>query len=344
MNKSVSEKRCKWILLVHQMPPKPTSSRVKVWRRLQTIGAVPIKNSIYVLPFTREACEDFQWLREEIIAQKGDAAIFKANCIEGINDRDIISQFQRTRDKNYDEIVSWATRLKKLIEGSIKKNRVTTAQKEKYEAELKKLKARLNGAISLDYFHAPNRERTEKAMKDCNKMIEGLKVSQDKTQSVEKLSPIKIYDKNEFKNKTWATRKGLHIDRIASGWLIKRFIDKGANFSFISEDAVVKKGIAFDAYNAEFSHHGEDCTFETLLKSFTIKDPVLVQIAEIVHDIDLKDDKFGRTETEGINQIIIGLSQRLKNDKKLLERGMEIFDSLYEYYLLKRSKRGRGQE
>lgn len=331
MSKSVSEKSYKWTLLVHQMPPKPTSSRVKVWRRLQNIGAIPIKNSVYILPLTKEAYEDFQWVRQEIIAQKGDATIFKVNSLEGINDEDIIGRFQRTRDKDYDEIDSKILRLKKNIEEGIKKN-ISIVQKEKYETELKKLKFRLNEIISLDYFRAPNKEKAEKAITDCDKIIEGLKASQDKAQSVEEGRPIKIYDKNEFQNKTWVTRKGLHIDRIASGWLIKRFIDKGAKFSFIAEEEVVKNGVAFDVYNAEFSHRGEDCTFETLLKGFNLKDPILVQIAEIVHDIDLKDDKFGRKEAEGINQIIIGLSQRQKNDKKLLERGIEIIDSLYEYY------------
>ncbi|MDO8094153.1 MAG: chromate resistance protein, partial [Candidatus Brocadiales bacterium] len=306
MDRFGSMKGYKWTLLVHQMPPKPTSGRVKVWRRLQSIGAMPIKDSVYILPLTKEAYEDFQWIREEIIAQKGDATIFKVDSIEGINDEDIINRFQRARDKDYDEIASKTLSLKKNIEVSIKKYRTSTIQKERYETELKKLKARLNEVISLDYFQAPNREKTENAITNCNGIIEGLKVSQEKALPVEKGSPIKIYNKNEFQIKTWVTRKGLHIDRIASGWLIRRFIDKGAKFFFIAEDDIVKNGIGFDVYNVEFSHHGEDCTFETLLKRFDLKDPALVQIAEIVHDIDLKDGKFGRAEAAGINQIIIG--------------------------------------
>jgi hypothetical protein len=338
MNKSVSGKGYKWILLVHQMPPKPTSSRVKVWRRLQNIGAVPIKNSLYVLPLTKEASEDFQWLRQEIITQKGDATIFKVDSTEGMSDQDIISQFHRVRDKDYDEIVSKTLQLKNNIQGSIRKTYISVAQKEKYEAELKKLKRHLNEVISLDFFQAPNREKAENAITNCNKIIESLKVSETAPQSVEKICPIRIYNKNEFQNKRWVTRKGLHIDRISSGWLIKRFIDKGASFSFVGEDDVVKNDVGFDIYNTEFSHHGEYCTFETLLKSFNIKDPVLVEIAQIVHDIDLKDDKFGRKEAEGINQIIVGLSQKLDNDKKLLERGIEIFDSLYQYYSSKKRR------
>lgn len=337
MNKSVSGKSYKWILLIHQLPPKPTNIRVKVWRRLQNIGAVPIKNSVYVLPFTKETYEDFQWLRQEIIPQKGEATIFKVDSIEGISDQDIISQFQKIRDKDYEKIVSDTLELKKNIAGSIKNEMVSIIQKERYEAEIKKLKIRLNEVISVDYFQTPLRKKAESAIANCNETIESLKVSKgEKTLVSKKISPIKINNKNEFQNKRWVTRKGIHIDRIASGWLIKRFIDKRAKFSFVAEDVVVKTGIGFDIYNAEFSHHQEDCTFETLLKSFGLKDSGLVHIAEIVHDIDIKDGKFDRKEAEGINQIIIGLSKRVKNDRKLLERGREIFDSLYQYYSSKK--------
>jgi len=335
MNRLSSDKKREWILFIHQIPPKPTSVRVRVWRRFQKIGAMPIKNSIYVLPFAKETYEIFQWLRQEIIAQKGEAMIVKTDAIEGINDQDIIKKFQSTRDKNYQEIISHSFKLKKDVKANLKKGNVSPAQKENYETELKKLKLRLNEIISLDYFQAPNREKAEKAITEINQLIESIKGFQEKPRSVEKGSPTKIYNRKEFLNKTWITRKGLHIDRMASGWLIKRFIDKGAKFSFVAEDEVLGNGIGFDVYNAEFSHAGEDCTFETLLKSFNLKDSALVQLAEIVHDIDLKDEKFDRKEAEGINQIIIGLSQRLRNDKKLMERGMEIFDSLYYYYSLR---------
>jgi len=337
MNKTISGKDHKWSVLIHQMPPKPTSCRVKVWRKLQKIGAVPIKNSVYIIPFTKEAHEDFQWLRQEIIAQKGDATIFKVDSIEGINDREIIERFRNARSKDYDKIISKSLKFKRDLEGN-KERPISITQKEKYESEFRKNKVLLNGIVSLDYFRAPNREKAEKTITNCKELIENLKVAEGKTQLVEEDRPIKIHNKNEFQNKTWITRKGLHIDRIASGWLIKRFIDKGAKLFFISENGIVKNGIGFDVYNTEFTHRGEDCTFETLLKSFDLKDPILVEIAEIVHDIDLKDRKFDRLEAEGINQIIVGLSQKLKDDKELFKSGMEIFDALYQYYNLKKPK------
>lgn len=286
--------------------------------------------------------EYFQWLRQEIIAQKGEAAIFKVDSIEGMSDQDIIGQFQKIRDKDYNEIVSNALKLKENIEGSIKKGAISIIQKERYAARLKKLKTRLNEVIAVDYFQTPLGKKAESAITNCNAAIENLKVSkEEKTIASEKISPIKIYNKNGFQNKRWVTRKGLHVDRIASGWLIKRFIDKAAKFSFVAEDAGAKTGIGFDIYNVEFSHRREDCTFETLLKSFGLKDSALVHIAQIVHDIDLKDGKFNRKEAEGINQIITGLRERTMNDRELLERGREIFDSLYQYYSSKKRKTKR---
>ncbi len=133
------------------------------------------------------------------------------------------------------------------------------------------------------------------------------------------------------------TRKDIYIDRLASAWLIRRFIDQNAKFVFISKgkNNLPKNAIPFDMYGAEFTHHGDACTFETLIKAFDLKDHALRPIAEIVHDIDLKDNKYNRKESDGIDQIIAGFSKKLNNDNKLLEKGMEIFDALYHYYTTK---------
>ena len=148
-----------------------------------------------------------------------------------------------------------------------------------------------------------------------------------------------VYKVHDFLNKKWVTRKDIFIDRLASAWLIRRFIDPKARFVFVSKgtEKVPRGTVPFDMYGSEFTHHGEDCTFETLMKAFDLKDTALQSIAEIVHDIDLKDNKYGRKEADGIAQIVTGLSQKLKNDNKLLEKGSEIFDALYEYYVVRRT-------
>lgn len=335
MNKSVLEKNYKWIILVHHLPPRPTSCRVKVWRRLKGMGAVAIKNSVYVLPFTGKTYEGSQWLRQEIVTHKGEATIFKVDSIEGMSNKDIVNQFRKARDKEYAQTASGALKLKTGLEANVKKNIVSIARTEKYKAELNKLIVRFNEIAAIDYFHAQNRRSAEKEIADCAQALESLKLSPQEIQPAEKAYPIKIYNKNEFQNKLWVTRKGIHIDRIASGWLIKKFIDPQARFSFIPEDDVVKNGIGFDMYNTELSHRGDDCTFEILLKSFALKDAALEEIARIVHDIDLKDGKFDRKEAEGINLVITGFSKIIKNDEKLLNKGLEIFDALYQQYSLK---------
>jgi hypothetical protein len=125
------------------------------------------------------------------------------------------------------------------------------------------------------------------------------------------------------------TRPRPHIDRIASAWLIKRFCDPSARFSFADAADAARKGIPFDILGAEFGHHGEDCTFETLVKRFGIKDRRVKAIAEIVHEADLHDGKFTRHESSGVDLAIKGLAAATLDDDELLERGMALFDGLY---------------
>jgi hypothetical protein len=117
---------------------------------------------------------------------------------------------------------------------------------------------------------------------------------------------------------------------LASAWLIKQFIDKRPRFYFVAEGETVEGAIPFDMFGAEFTHQGEDCTFETMLNQFGLAGSKgLRAIAEIVHDIDLKDDKFHRLEAAGLHAIVDGLSKVLKNDRKLLQQSSVVFDGLY---------------
>ena len=134
----------------------------------------------------------------------------------------------------------------------------------------------------------------------------------------------------KYQSQRWVTRRNLHIDRLASAWLIKQFIDKRPRFYFVAEGATVEGAIPFDMFGAEFTHHGEDCTFETMLKQFGLAESKgLREIAEIVHDVDLKDDKFHRLEAAGLNAIIDGLSKIFRDDRKLLQQTSIVFDGLY---------------
>ena len=129
----------------------------------------------------------------------------------------------------------------------------------------------------------------------------------------------------------WATRRGCHVDRTACAWLIKRFIDSEAAFSFFEDPAEApEEAELFDVAGARLSHHGEDCSFETFLKEYDLKDPVLLEIAEIVHDADLMDEKYGRAESEGLDTIVRGMQLATPNDA-LTEHTDVLFDGLYAY-------------
>ena len=154
-------------------------------------------------------------------------------------------------------------------------------------------------------------------------------LNQITTSASEKIREKETLKKKDFQGKKWVTRKRPHIDRIATAWLIKRFIDPNAKFAFVHEDTAKINGIPFDMYHGEFSHQGDNCTFETMLKRFNMKNKALKSIAEIVHDIDLNDEKFGRNEAKGIDCVMRGLKENIKNDQELLEKGFDVFEALY---------------
>jgi hypothetical protein len=230
-----------WLLLIHQVPPKPDYLRVKVRRRLQKLGAAPLKNSVYVLPHTDEHLEDFQWLANEIVADGGDATICSATLLSGVTDRELDTMFPAPS-----------------------------------AAEAPQTSGSPDGA-------------------------------------------------------TWVTRQGVFIDRIASAWLIRRFIDARATFRFVPARGYKPKAgeLRFDMFQGEYTHVGDRCTFETLLKEFGLRDRALTALGEIVHDIDCKDDKFGRDESAGVRAILEGIAHATDDDLQRLERGALVFDGLY---------------
>ena len=136
-------------------------------------------------------------------------------------------------------------------------------------------------------------------------------------------------DLAKLRGRRWVTRPRPHIDRIASAWLIKRFCDPDATFAFADAADAARKGIPFDVLGADFGHHGEDCTFETLMRRFGLKDRRVKLIAEIVHEADLHDGKFTRDEATGVDLAIRALAEATSDDHDLLERGMALFDGLY---------------
>lgn len=300
-----------WLLLIHQIPPKPDYLRIKVGRRLQRLGAIAIKNSVYALPRNDETYEDFQWVAREIVAGKGEAFIIEAKFIDGLSDKEVEALFQAAREEDYASITREAQRLR-------------TEATESLGANVGRLRKRLSDVVSIDFFAANGREAAEALVRELEEKMEP---RNDVKPKADVASPVS--------GATWVTRKGIKVDRIASAWLIRSFIDKKAKFKFVPGQGYkpARGELRFDMFDAEYTHEGDRCTFEVLLRRFGLDAPALQGVAEVVHDIDLKDGKYGRPEAPGIALLIAGLSASSTDDEVRLTQGAAMFASLYQAYL-----------
>ena len=317
-----------WLLLIHQIPPKPNYFRVKIWRRLQRLGAVAIKNSVYVLPRSDSTYEDFQWVLREIAEGGGDASICEARFVDGLSDSQVEALFHAAREADYNQLAEEARALQKSLSSIAQRS---DNRPREIEEHLARLKRQLAEVIRIDFFKTPRREIVERA-------ISGVEAQLGEIQRGPTESAAPSFHVETLQGRTWVTRKGVHIDRIASAWLIRRFIDPKAEFKFVlSKGYRPREGeLRFDMFDAEFTHQGNRCTFEVLIERTGLKEAALRPLAEIVHDIDLKDEAFGRPETQGIDRLISGMILAHKGDEARLERGRALFDDLYAYFKRKR--------
>lgn len=318
-----------WLLLVHHLPPRPTRLRVRVWRRLQKLGAATVKNSVYVLPWSDRTLEDFTWLKQEIDSGGGEAAVFRASAVADATDGEIIAAFRRDRDADYAQLTADLLRLAKRIDRQRPDALLAPGALEALDTEVDAMQAELNRIEGVDFFKAPGRARVAAAMERCRTLLRRNQGRQPGSRQGAggKAAPR---DRSRYQGKLWVTRPRPHIDRCASAWLIRKFIDRRPRFGFAVAGGKLRGGIPFDMPEAEFGHRGEDCTFETLVKQFGLeRDAAVRSIAQIVHDIDLKDAKFGRPEAAGIDAVLRGLSEGVRDDQRLLREAGAVFDGLY---------------
>ncbi len=285
-------------MLIHQLPPTPDYLRVKLRRRLQRIGAVPLKRTVYVLPVTDQSREDLEWLAEEITADGGEATLAQGSFFDTATDRRLVAAFQTARNEDFAEIAA-ATRHER--------------------ADFDRLTRRMADVVALDHFKAAGRADAEAALDALSRRRSG---AADLASSPPPSAP---------RGRTWVTRTGVYVDRIASAWLIKRFIDPEARFRFVAPKGYrpEPQEVRFDMFEGEFTHEGDFCTFETLCRHFELKDPALDAIGAIVHDIDLKDDKYERPETPGLQIVLDGIASASSDDATRLARGAAMLDDLY---------------
>jgi hypothetical protein len=319
--------RQRWLLLIHQLPAKPAYMRVKIWRRLQTIGAVAVKNAVHALPASEHTQEDFEWLLKEIQDSGGEAVLCEAQFVDGLSDADIRELFNAARDADYAEIAAEARALAERLADTPR-----TESRADLKAQFVRLKNRYVQTSGIDFFDANGRQAADG-------LIRGLEQSlAEQTMTPEVGERVPELPQHNLIGRIWVTRIGVHVDRIGCAWLVRRFIDKQARFKFVPPKGYVPEPneLRFDMFDAEFTHEGDRCSFEVLMTRACLDDPALTAIAEIVHDIDLKDDKFGREEAAGIKTLINGICADTRDDDERLARGGAIFDHLYAVFSRKR--------
>lgn len=301
-----ASRRRHWYLLIHQVPPKPLYLRAKIRQRLERVGAVPLKQAVYALPRTEECLEDFQWIAEQVVAGGGEAHICEAEFPDRRTDAALVQRFQADREKEYREI-----------------HRSLGARRSENDSpeRLARARKRFDEVAKIDFFQAKGQREAEMRLREVERRARP-------ASGASKPRP------RGLTGRTWVTRRGVKVDRIASAWLIRRFLDAKARFRFVDPKTVEPRAgeLRFDMVGGDFTHEGDRCTFETLLARTRVRDPALRGIAEIVHDIDVKDGKFARPEAAGIEKVLSGLLRSTTEDEARLQRGFALFDQLYESF------------
>ena len=303
------------LLLLVGVPPTPSSLRVRVWRRLRTLGAVPLKRSAYLLPDTPERYEDFTWLAQEIQRDGGDATLIRVQQIEHVPSSDVLRLFHEPRDQDYKQL---AARYRKLLQSLDKKSAAKSARVHEELARLTKDHQRIR---DIDFFDAPGGA-------EVRRLEEAIAMRTRRPESVRREERPTL-DLSKLRGRRWVTRPRPHIDRIASAWLIKRFIDPDAQFVFAPPAEFPNDATPFDTPGVELSHQGEDCTFETLIKRARLRDRRLARLAEVVHEADLRDGKYAHEEARGIDVAVRALLAASTDDHQVLAQGMAMFEGLY---------------
>ncbi len=303
------EERAPWLFFMFQLPARRASERVSVWRKLQKYGALAWKNSAYVLPHTTANLEKFQWLKAQIHKSGGEASVVRVTRIEDASEGEIVGLFNVARARDYEQMIR---DLRLSLRGA---NRGKAAGL----VSLARHNRRLDEIKSMDFFA-------------CGRRIEAETLMRELEARSHTAPPSGGTDKKKtgtYRGRVWMTRPRPEIDRVGSAWLIKHFIDPRGKFIFSADPRLHPGAVRFDMFEGEFTHVGEDCTFETLIKRFSVEDERVRLIAQIVHDADLEDGKFGRAEAKGLDLIFKGLARMDWTDEEILRHGFELYDALY---------------
>lgn len=303
-----------WFLLIHQLPAKPAYLRVKVWRRLQAIGAASVKNAVYAMPASEKSAADVAEVVREIAAGGGEALVCRARLIDGLTDTDMRALFDAARDADYEELAQEARALLSAEE-------VTSVQ-------VARLRTRRGEIGAIDFFGAHGGQAADGVLAE-------LEARARRHPDIGRTEPAPALSPADFNGRVWVTRRGVHVDRIASAWLIRRFVDPQAAFKFVDGKGYIPQPgeLRFDMADAEFTHEDDRCTFETIvLRTGLEGNGALRAIAEIVHDLDIADGKFSRSETAGVGALIAGMCAATADDNERVARGSSALEDLYAHF------------
>jgi hypothetical protein len=310
----------RWLLLAHQLPTRLSNARVKTWRRLQQLGAVPTRNSVYVLPNTEQCREDFEWLRTEIVALGGAATVFAADAISEGGAEDIVAMFQESRGRDYRALQK---DIKRLLTATRSKRQ--SADRQRITRAIRAVRDRFDALERIDFVGAAERDETAAALAELERSAQGTTRAGLAGGGAKKAT--------DFQRRRWVTRRRPGVDRMASAWLIRRFIDPQATFAFV--DTPVESDVPFDMYTGGFGHRDGLCTFEVLCREFGVSTASVAQIARIAHDLDLKENTYAMPETVVVGRMVEGLRALHADDAALLEHGIAMFDALARSFEVK---------
>ena len=310
----------RWLLFVHQLPAHPSNLRVRTWRRLQRVGALAVKQAVYALPDSPNAREDFEWLRTEIEAAGGQASVFVADTVDTWSNDALVEEFRRSREEAYTALAREAEHVLRGL-GTLRQRRKRTPSRR----SLQQLRERLVAIERVDFFGSAGRDRVIALVRQIEE--------RSTVKPRGSIGAARSEAATSYHSRVWVTRPRPGVDRMASAFLITRFVDADARFEFVADrEAAPDRSVPFDMFGVELTHRGELCTFEMLCEMFRLNDPALARIAAIVHDLDLKDGRFGAPEAPAIGIVIEGLRLTRSDDHELLAEGMTLFEALYRAF------------
>ncbi|WP_173259965.1 chromate resistance protein ChrB domain-containing protein [Paraburkholderia sp. NMBU_R16] len=313
-----------WSLLILTLPTENATARMRFYRALKAKGCAVLRDGVYLLPYS-EAHEDMLRELADAIAESGGTAhLLRSPSLDASQEQVFRTLFDRESD--YDAFIQSLAAARRTIEGqsATELTRLLRRMHKDYEA-----------IRAIDYFPDDAATRAEAAWQDLVALVDTV-LSPGEPHPAE--HPIRLLSRDQYQGRIWATRQRMWVDRVASAWLIRRFIDSRARFVWLtSPDECPADALGFDFDGAAFTHVGERVTFEVLLASFGLdQDPALLRLGEIVHALDVGGP--GAPEAIGFEAVMSGTRKRVDDDDQLLEQMGPVLEALYTHFAMSGEK------